>query len=151
MKHSALFLAVLAACATEPSVGSTEQAITDDVHADEGAECAAEPDEALDVIDATFGASSPEAIAAKSCWRLFDEELDRADDFLDWCLAQPPLQRPNCGQIYSDMRMMAYRNYYNCIVRRAMWWCGWRWGGHTQPWTGGGHTQPWRSGDQTQD
>lgn len=137
----AIVLASLAGCVTEPTVDTTEQlAVTkDSTDSDVGAECAAEPEQALDIIEATFGVASPEYGGGLSCWRAYDRDIAAADAFARWCWAQPPLQRPNCSQIYADMRMMAARRFFDCIVFRSRWWCPWRWG-HTQTW-GSDYTQ----------
>jgi hypothetical protein len=143
MKQALLFVA-LAACVTEPDIASTEQAVTDDVAAgDIGAECTADPAQALSIIEETFGAGSPEHVGGVNCWRQYDNDMRAANSLSNFCSTLPPMQRASCFQMVADMRHDAHVDYFWCLVWRSRWWCPWRWGGHTQTWSGGDHTQNW--------
>lgn len=142
MKLPILLLA-FTACVTQPELDATEQAITDDIAADEiGGACTDEPAEALDLIEKTFGTGSPEHAGGVNCWREYDNDMRAANSLSNFCVTLPPMQRPACFQMVADMRHQAYVDYFWCLVWRSRWWC-WGWGGHTQTWSGGDHTQNW--------
>lgn len=140
MKHSLALLVALTACVTDPDLTTTEQPLTDD---DVGAECTADPADALDLIEETFGAGSPEHVGGVNCWREFDNDMRRANAASNWCLTLPPMQQGACFRMVADMRHQAYVDYFSCLVWRSRWWCPWDRGGHTQPWSTGDHTQDW--------
>lgn len=125
----AICLAFLVACATDPTLDETEQALTDE---EEGGVCSS-PEAALADIETTYGAGSKEHAAGLNCWRLYNDLVDICEEDFDDCLDRGGT---SCGFQYTQCRILASRYYWACVWYSAYYYrCYSPWSSdHTQDW-----------------